>query len=265
MTQEASADPDPNAPAEGTRVYDPKAFDEAYKKVVLGNHFFELPSYYIENRPRYEKTMRHIVDIPTPRPAQIFEVGGGQMLLLCKELYGDGGMLGDIGDEYADAVTKYGIDFVECDLLHTELDIRGRFDLIVFCEVFEHMPKPPHYVLEKMKAWMKPGGYMLLTTPNLYRLRNLIRMALGREIFCNFYYPDPGSPMGHPLEYSTDAVRWQLETAGFEVEYIRLEQLVNVGSSLKAKILRKLCAPLLAMRPLWRDNIVALARKPLED
>jgi hypothetical protein len=71
-----------------------------------------------------------------------------------------------------------------------------------------------------------------ITTPNLYRLRNLVRMALGARVFDLFYLPERGQGIGHPFEYSAFHLQWQLEKAGFKVDQIQLRQQDNAGASL---------------------------------
>ena len=100
-----------------------------------------------------------------------------------------------------------------------------------------------------------------MTTPNLYRLRNVLRLALGMEVFCHFDHPPRGEPIGHFLEYSQAELRWQLARAGLEVLFVDLLQLTNRGTDPLARVMRPLVAPLLWARPTWRDNLVACARR----
>lgn len=246
------------------RTFTTAEFDRAYDEVVIGNHFFEEPAYYRRYRGRYRRTLAYVARLPLPRPARILEVGGGQMILLCRELFGDHGTLADVSETYADAVTRFDLGFTTCDLLHDDLPARGEYDLVVLGEVIEHLPVPPHIVLDKVRRWIRPGGHVLVTTPNLYRLRNVVRLALGMRLFCNFYYPPRGRSLGHPVEYSREQLGWQIERAGLDLVFNELTQLSNRGSSVAANVARALMVPLLA-RPEWRDNLVACGRRPRSD
>ncbi len=238
------------------------AFRRAYRELVLQNRFFEGREYYAAQQRRYFRTLQHIARLPLRQGARVLEIGGGQILLLCQALFGDEGALADLNEDFAESVTKYGSSFFRCDLLRDDLSERDHFDLIVLCEVIEHIPIPAYLVLEKIRASMKPGGYIVLTTPNLYRLRNLVRLAAGARVFDTFMYPEAGQSIGHPLEYSKQHLEWQIERAGLEVVYVNLEQLANVGATPVTRIARWLARPFL-VRPLWRDSLVGLARKPM--
>ena len=243
------------------RQFSKHSFDQAYNKLIRNNKFFELESYYIQQKLRYYNTLKYINQLSLPKSARILEVGGGQIALLSKEIVGYDCTVADVNENYKQGILDRGLQFLCCDLLHDDLEYRDYYDLVVMCEVIEHMPVPPHIVLEKVKAWIKPGGLIFLTTPNLYRFRNLVRLALGLHVFDLFFIPDRGSSIGHPIEYSQAHLKWQLETAGVESVNIQLRQLGGAGSTLWTQMGRIIASPFL-LRPLWRDNLVAVARKP---
>ncbi len=237
-------------------------FDRAYQDLVLNNRFFENPVYYIQQKPRYKQVLADIQKLPMPADARLLEIGGGQIALLAQSLLGTRSTVADLSDTYKAGLLHHGLKFHICDLLHDDLPVREVFDVVVLCEVIEHLPIPPYIVLEKILRWMKPGGWIYITTPNLYRLRNLVRMALGARVFDLFYLPERGQGIGHPFEYSEFHLQWQLEKAGLEPIQIQLRQLDNAGASPITQLGRILATPLL-LRPLWRDKLVAIARKPL--
>lgn len=245
----------------------PRAFDSAqarraYRQRVLNNRFFEADQYYHDQRSRYLNTLRYLARLPMPRPARVLEVGGGQISLLASDLWGDVCTVADVNDQFADSLCRFGIEFVECDLLRDDLPFDGTFDLLVLCEVAEHLPVPLHLILEKTRRWLKGGGWLLLTTPNLYRIRNAMRLLIGKPVFSELRYPERGRSLGHPLEYSRDHLLWQLNRAGYESCAIEYRQLVNHGSSWPTHLARMLITPL-HLRPLWRDHLVAVARNPV--
>ena len=259
--------------AAGRRAFSRRDFDREYDRSVATGEagaFLEVPDYYEAQRERYYRTLCHVAALDLPRPAKILEVGGGQMALLCKRLFGDEPCVGDVSADYAQSVTRQGVEFFKLDLLVDDLpdEQKGTFDLVILAEVIEHLPVPGYVPLEKIKSWLKDGtddaagvgGRVLVTTPNLYRIRNVWRLLTGRKIFCNFHYPDPGKCGGHQLEYSHRHLAWALQRAGLRVDYCRMEQLTNHGHSAKAKVLRAAASPMHAV-PRWRDNLVAVASR----
>ena len=249
----------------GPRAFTRAAFNAVYDKAVATGEagaFLEVPNYYEADRERFYRTLKHVAALELPRPARVLEVGGGQIAMLCKELFGDEGVVGDVSEKFAEKVTKHGVGFLKLNLLDDDLpaEEHGSFDLVVLCEVLEHLPIPGHLAMEKVCRWLRPGGKTLVTTPNLYRFRNVVRLLRGQKIFDRFHFPDGGHCPGHQLEYSADHLRWQLETAGLRVDYVNLEQLSNRGHSLKARLGRMAARPLF-VNPRWRDNLVACATR----
>ena len=55
------------------------------------------------------------------------------------------------------------------------------FDLVLCSEVLEHLPHSPMPALKEMFRVAKPGGRVLITTPNITRSINLGKMLLGKS------------------------------------------------------------------------------------
>ena len=90
------------------------------------------------------------------------------------------------------------------------------FDVVLFCEVLEHLQADPVRVLRELKRILKPSGHLILTTPNVARLENVCRMVAGENIY------DPYSGYGpygrHNREYNKHELAQLLTYCGFEVE-----------------------------------------------
>jgi 2-polyprenyl-3-methyl-5-hydroxy-6-metoxy-1,4-benzoquinol methylase len=236
-------------------------FEEIYEAYIVGGGFFESDEYYKFERERYWRTLKWFCQLNILAPARILEIGGGQLALLCKMLYGDDCTVGDISQRYVSPLQRAGIEFITFNLAEPEASPADcQFDVVLLLEVIEHIPLPAHVTIERIKPFLKPDGLLFLTTPNLFRARNLIRMFLGVEFLDRFTTPLPGQGLGHQLEYSADHLRWQLERAGMEIVLLAHDSLGRTGHSMKARIARKLLAPL-DLRPIWRDGLVAAARK----
>ena len=157
-----------------------------------------------------------------------------------------------------------GCGFVACDLLHDDLDLPATYDLVVLCEVIEHVPIPRAPRAREDRPRAATGRISSsLTTPNLYRLRNVLRLAARHGGFCHFDHPARGEPIGHFLEYSQAELRWQLARAGLEVLFVGPRPAHESRDRIRwPGSCRPLVAPLLGRARLWRDNLVACARRP---
>jgi hypothetical protein len=239
-----------------------KAFDSAYDEFVLPGGFNEVDTYYEISRERYWQTLRYYAGIDLPRPAKLLEVGGGQIAILAAKLFGDTTTIGDIGDTFRAPADKAGVQWVKCNLMEDDpAEFKAAFDIVVLAEVIEHLPIPPYVILSKIRSWLHPNGVVLMTTPNLFRLRNVIRMLRGRDPFDRFTLPHPNRGLGHQTEYSGDHLAWQMREAGFRVEGMHHDQLGNIGFSFGARLARRLLSPL-QLRQKWREELVAIGRNP---
>jgi 2-polyprenyl-3-methyl-5-hydroxy-6-metoxy-1,4-benzoquinol methylase len=92
------------------------------------------------------------------------------------------------------------------------------FDLVFHHDVIEHVQKPFLFLSECARI-LKDGGYVVLTTPNLMRPGNLIRLAMGRLRFPfvgdEVVYGGSVYSHGHVQEFASWTLVLLLEEAGF--------------------------------------------------
>lgn len=94
----------------------------------------------------------------------------------------------------------------------------SEFDVVLFCEIIEHLTQDPMHPLREIKRILKPGGILILTTPNISRLENVAKMIAG----ANIYDPYSGyGPYGrHNREYNKHELYLLLKHLGFTLEEI---------------------------------------------
>jgi len=96
------------------------------------------------------------------------------------------------------------------------------FDVILAAEIIEHLPFNPYHMLHESFRVLKPTGRIVLSTPNLTKLDNLLRFAIGRTI-----HPDIRLPFHktfksiltgrHIREYTAEELIYLLEEQNKEM------------------------------------------------
>jgi SAM-dependent methyltransferase len=95
----------------------------------------------------------------------------------------------------------------------------GQFDLVLCCEILEHLPHDPvHMLAEIHRVLRRDSGRLLLTTPNPVRLDNLTRMLRGDNVYEEL--SGYGTYGRHNREYTTGEVRDLLDECGFADVYV---------------------------------------------
>ena len=244
-----------------TRRWNDELFEDRFNRLVVGGTFNEEPAYYPRYKSRYKDLLLRYAALAPDAPQRVLDVGGGQLALLCHAMWGDEAHGADIGGDHLAYLRSQGVGTTQWNLCTNEqpFESESEFDFVFFSEVIEHLPIPGHLVLERLRRALRPGGTLICSTPNLYRLRNIVFMLMGKRIFDHFRMPtDHG--LGHVLEYSREHLVWQLETAGFVRPEVVFVQMHHAPNRLVYRILYVLGSPLFLV-PRWRDNLVAIARR----
>jgi 2-polyprenyl-3-methyl-5-hydroxy-6-metoxy-1,4-benzoquinol methylase len=88
----------------------------------------------------------------------------------------------------------------------------GRFDIVLAGAVIEHVPHRPRHLLETLFGAVRPGGLLVLDTPNVVRFWNRRALERSETIFQpvedQFLSEPPWE--GHHREYAADELRWML-------------------------------------------------------
>lgn len=244
------------------RPWDPREFNAIYERFVCrDDNDFGGRAYHQRYRSRYKECIRRFAEFAPPHPVRVLDVGGGQLALMCMKLWSDHGAVADLPLPHLLFMAKQGVEVYHWNLCKDDPPFERKFDFIFFSEVIEHLPVPGYVALRRLREALKPGGVILCTTPNLYRPRNVVFMALGQPIFDVFQYPDADIPLGHVLEYSREHLEWQIKRAGFTEYRVEYCQLHFSPTNLLYRPLAWLGYPL-RLVPRWRDSLVATALGP---
>jgi SAM-dependent methyltransferase len=127
----------------------------------------------------------------------------------------------DLAPERArDLIREHSLRVIACDIESERLPFKNHsVATVVLCATFEHLRVDPLFALEERRRVLQWGGGLYLTTPNLYRLGNVVSFILGRGLTF-----DPINEydklrslghMGHVREYTASEIVRFLERAGF--------------------------------------------------
>jgi 2-polyprenyl-3-methyl-5-hydroxy-6-metoxy-1,4-benzoquinol methylase len=166
-----------------------------------------IHSYYFEFGRRLE--VLKLVEEYCKQGSAVLDLGAQPFIVSCAlKKMGYNVTASDIDPEpYMKIAEACGVDVVRCDLERDELCV-NKADCAVFTEVFEHL----HYyyvplVLSKINRALKPGGVLILTTPNIASLFRRARLLLGIQPIYQY----------HVREYAMSEVVALLREAGFEI------------------------------------------------
>jgi len=162
------------------RVYPDKSWPKSWKE----SYFYDLQEVYgeignrgyayaYENRRR--RTLRLVEEV-VPPGARILDVAAaqGNFSIALAEM-GYDVTWNDLRAELAEYVRlkqeRGTITFAPGDAF--ELDFETRFDLVLIAEIIEHVAHPDEF-LAKIRRLVRPGGYVVMTTPNGAYFRNAL-------------------------------------------------------------------------------------------
>ena len=175
---------------------------------------------------RFQLTMGLVPDLPAG--AKVLELGANPYFLsrLLRRRGIDARFANWFGEAWPDDARSQ--DVVESGVTHrydfdhfnVERDrfpyADGEFDLVLFCEVLEHLPHDPVHALREIHRVLRPGGSLVLTTPNAARWDNLLRALQGDNTY------DTLSGFGvygrHNREYTAHELVDLVQGCGYRVE-----------------------------------------------
>jgi len=238
------------------------AFARAVEALVRENRQ-SLPGetgYFLTHQRRHLSELRLIEKLCTG--GRILEVGGYPFFFTCI-LQKCGFPVTSIDlhpGRAARFVRRYGLNVVACNIERQRLPFAdGTFQYVIFTEVFEHLRIDPLLALSEANRVLASGGSLLLTTPNLYFIKTVLKFLLGRgfnDPLQEFGKLRSVGHMGHVREYSLREVRRFVEASGFAVQSQRLAQY-NYPRNLFGAV----SYPLLCVLPFLQGTQVVIATK----
>jgi SAM-dependent methyltransferase len=130
----------------------------------------------------------------------------------------------------------------------------GEFDCVIFTEVLEHVYRYPFATVRQLAHLLKPGGIMVITTPNRTSLTSRLKALLGYpyDTSLNLLMDHFPPHMRHVWVYSPSEVATVVDAAGMDV----VESSVNSFHLWTTKISVR------EILPYWRPTNLKQILKP---
>ena len=186
--------------------------------------------------------------------------------------YGDvrGAYFGPLGVIESKTVRAAGKEIFRCDVALFDAEKHpypyddGYFDLVLCCELIEHLLHDPMFMLFEMNRVLADGGALIVTTPNIASWTAVARLLWANghpQLFSE--YPNPqgefaDSEIPHVHEDTPQELEQALKAAGFQVEYLFTEKIAGYNSDL---LIRPILDDLHLPTSLRGEQLYAVARK----
>lgn len=191
-----------------------------------GSSGSELENYLKEDFKRFVYTLNLL---PEPQhDSSLLEIGANPYFtsilikkftnywLSCTNYFGINGGIGKQIQTNKSKSEVFEFEYANHNIETDDIPFDRKFDVILFCEVLEHLTNDPMQAILRIKNSLNKDGILVLTTPNVNRLENISKMIAGSNIY------DPYSGYGiygrHNREYNKHELSLLLSHCGFEIE-----------------------------------------------
>jgi SAM-dependent methyltransferase len=196
---------------------------------LFGSAQAEAAGYLDNALERFRVTMAMVPSLPAG--AKVLELGSNPYFLtrLLRERgldvcsanwFGEASAFGQHGSQAvveSGALHVYEFDHFNIEAASFPYE-ESTFDLVLFCEILEHLPCNPTHTLVEIHRILRPGGRLILTTPNASRLENLVKVLRGDNMYESL--SGYGVYGRHNREYTIPELSDFLEGCGFAINDI---------------------------------------------
>ena len=205
-----------------------------HRPITIGENNEDFIDYLDLHRSTYVRTIKDILCHvqSTTKNLKILEIGGFTGIVsICLSRLGYQVVFTDIPEFLNSGTLKVklsenNIEFFAHNLLNCPIpQPNNSFDIVVMCEVLEHLNFNPLPVLSEVNRILKGGGVFYLSLPNIASLENRVRLLKGYSIHNPISHLignlDPESTMRvglHWREYTKEEVAEMLLILGFTIK-----------------------------------------------
>ena len=92
------------------------------------------------------------------------------------------------------------------------------FDLVTWCEVIEHLTENPVHTLAEIHRVLKPGGALVISTPNASRSDSIVNFLVGGNIYDPYHLGAPLKGSRHSREWTFAELSDLLQGCGYAID-----------------------------------------------
>jgi SAM-dependent methyltransferase len=145
--------------------------------------------------------------------------------------------------------SSYRLDEVVCNAEKDRFPVdSGSFDLVIAAEILEHLIFSPTHFLCEIHRVLKPGGHLILTTPNGVQLRYLFKWLSGKHSVWD-QYSGYGVYGRHQREYTAHEVEQLLRSTNFRVASTERYYSQPLNGKLDSRLMKVVYAGLRSRAP----------------
>ncbi|WP_169703331.1 class I SAM-dependent methyltransferase [Candidatus Kuenenia stuttgartensis] len=201
---------------------------------LISHDVLELPEWFHDYASAHCHRIAFDLDLVKKhvpvKDAKVLELGSVPLLLTgaLRELGYDIQGIDIAPERFQSVISRVNVNVRKCDIEVERLPFPdSSFDAILFFELFEHLRINPIFTMKENFRVLKPGGVLLVSTPNLKSLDGIINFLFQGKAFslCGDIYKEYEKlqsigHMGHVREFTVREVSDFLTKIGFRVNEI---------------------------------------------
>ncbi len=192
---------------------------DGFSALLTKNGLEENFDYFSFHKHRFDFLLEILKDYFKPG-AKFLDIGSfNGYLMLGAKLIGyeaSGTDLKEFVEGVKDFSSFYNFNNLPADLSLEPIPYpENSYDLILFSETLEHLNFYPLDLFKEINRVLKPGGLVIITTPNLIRANNVLKMIAGRSI--NHEIEKTYGPGTHYREYSFKEIKYLCQVSGLTI------------------------------------------------